>query len=460
MSTPAMVPMLSPDGRSGDIPHDRVNEALAAGFKGAVVMTSPDGQQGYIPHDRAQEAIQAGFKVGQPSANAFADRGQNAEGFMSTLGSDLKGMAKGAITPFPYQIGKQAYGDLKSFLASGKTPAQVAAEQRAAAGHGTAYQVGAMANEALGVNVQGEEQAADVGDVSGVLGHASAVPAAMAATAGVAKGLPPIAKKVGGVAARAGVEAVLQPVGKQFRFGKDPTGFVIDNGITANSLEELHNNIKQVVDDKSTQLDAALKQSPATVNLAPAKKVIANAMQDAMQKRDAATVGKLTELYQRLNSRIVPGQTSIKSTPSPNSVPAWEAAQVKRGIQQSINWAESADKPLNDVKLQVQHAIGEGLHQSVPETAALDESISSGIEAQKAAEKQWLNQQAGRRTVRYGTRVPLIGGAIGGAIGGTPGAAAGATIGRVAVQGLAEPAVGTRLGRLGRLPPAQTPYPR
>jgi hypothetical protein len=122
MSTSALVPMISPDGRLGDIPAERVNEATAAGFKQAVVMTSPDGQLGYVPHDRANEAVKAGFKVGQPSAQAFADRGQNAEGFASAVGSDLAGMAKGAApllagpAGVAYQAGKQAIGEAKSYV--------------------------------------------------------------------------------------------------------------------------------------------------------------------------------------------------------------------------------------------------------------------------------------------------------------------------------------------------------
>lgn len=446
MSTPSLVPMISPDGRSGDIPADRVNEALAAGFKGAVVMTSPDGQQGYVPHDRANDAIKAGFKVGQPGAQAFADRGQNAEGGFSALGSDLVGMVKGAASNPAAMLGATGPIALGRQLAG----SGAAYQERVKAGRAPAYAVAAGANEAIGVNAKGMEQSADQGSMSGVLGHAAAVPVAMAITEGVAKGAPVVTRVAAKGISRAGVEAVLQPVGKQFRFGKDPTGFVIDNGITANSLEELHNNIKSVVDDKAVQLDSALKQSNATVNVGAAKQVVRDAIQDAMQKRDAATVGKLTELYNRLGNRIVPGQMSLKNVAAPNSIPAWEAAQVKRGIQDSINWADSAEKPINDVKLQVQHVLGDNLHKAVPETAALDDAISSGIEAKKAAEKQWQNEQAGRRTVRNGTRIPLATGAIGGLMGGPAGVAAGATVGRIAVQGLGQPAIGTRLGRLGK----------
>lgn len=259
---------------------------------------------------------------------------------------------------------------------------------------------------------------------------------------------PEIQQAVGKTAARSGVEAVLQPQAKQFRFGKDPVGFIVDNGISANSFEELHTNIESKVNDKVQQLDAALKQTPATVNLASAKKVVTNAIQDAMQKRDAATVGKLTDVYQRLSNRTVPGQNGVRSVPAPNSIPAWEAAQVKRGIQESINWSDQTAKPVNNVLMQVQHEIGDTLHKAVPETAALDESISSGIEAKKAAEVQWLKDQAGKRTFKNSTRATVGGALIGGAIGGPTGAAMGAGIGKFGAKALGYPTVGTYLSKV------------
>jgi hypothetical protein len=62
MSTPT-VPVFSQDGQLGDIPYERLHDALAAGFKIGVNMTSPDGKPGVIPADRLQEAQKSGFKV-------------------------------------------------------------------------------------------------------------------------------------------------------------------------------------------------------------------------------------------------------------------------------------------------------------------------------------------------------------------------------------------------------------
>ena len=56
------MPMIAPDGTSGDIPTVNVQKALAAGFKNAVEMSAPDGTKGYVPQERIWDATKAGFK--------------------------------------------------------------------------------------------------------------------------------------------------------------------------------------------------------------------------------------------------------------------------------------------------------------------------------------------------------------------------------------------------------------
>ncbi len=62
MST-SMVPMLSPDGQIGDVPQDRVNDAIAKGFKVGADLTDPSGKVGVVPLDRVHDAIKAGFQL-------------------------------------------------------------------------------------------------------------------------------------------------------------------------------------------------------------------------------------------------------------------------------------------------------------------------------------------------------------------------------------------------------------
>jgi hypothetical protein len=61
-------PMLAPDGTSGEIPVERVNDAIKAGFRMGVNMIAPSGESGTIPVEHAEKALKAGFKMGSAPA--------------------------------------------------------------------------------------------------------------------------------------------------------------------------------------------------------------------------------------------------------------------------------------------------------------------------------------------------------------------------------------------------------
>lgn len=437
MSTPSLVPMISPDGRSGDIPADRVNEALAAGFKGAVVMTSPDGQQGYVPHDRANEAINAGFKVGQPSAQAFADRGQNKEGFLSALGSDLKGMAKGAApmvlgpAGMAYQSGKQSLADYQSYKMTGKTLAERDAEARAAAGHGKLYQVGAGVNEQLGVNVKGMEQAADNGDVGGVVGHAAAVPTAMAATAGIVRGVPMIAnalKPVAGSAAEGLYRSALKPsttipLEKSARIvqtGLDSRIPISPDGVE--KLNALQAELNKTISDKVSS------DPMAFINKGKVAQRLKGTYQDFSQQvnptPDIKRIGNVREDFMRANSA---------------NIPAAKAQAMKQGTYQSIKSAAYGEMKTATVEAQkaLARGIKEELEVQFPEIKKLNSQEGKYIELDSVLERA-VNRIGNHQTIGLGT--PMATGA-GGAIGGGPGAVAAFTIKQV----LDNPAVKSKL---------------
>lgn len=63
MSAAATLPMISPDGRTGDIPEDRAPDAINKGFSVGQDMLSPDGKSGVVPIDKVHEAIGKGFQL-------------------------------------------------------------------------------------------------------------------------------------------------------------------------------------------------------------------------------------------------------------------------------------------------------------------------------------------------------------------------------------------------------------
>lgn len=226
MTTPAQTPdlsnlngktpMIGPDGHFYAVPLESQNDAVQHNYKPAVLMTSDTGEVHAVPHESVSEALAHKWTVGQPPK-------PDPQGGWSTLGSDIWGALKGAanqgvamsstlmgipneqqrdlgITPVTDTI-KQTVQNI---------PAQYKSEKEA--GYSAPYRALAPVASAIGVNVPGMEESAKEGDVSGVVGHAAAVPVMMAATAGLAKGAGAAGEAVAGVG-KSPVPAVLPETG-------------------------------------------------------------------------------------------------------------------------------------------------------------------------------------------------------------------------------------------------------
>jgi hypothetical protein len=58
-----MAPVIAPDGSTGEVPIERLQDAIKAGGKPAVWMKAPDGSPGIVPRERALDAINAGGRA-------------------------------------------------------------------------------------------------------------------------------------------------------------------------------------------------------------------------------------------------------------------------------------------------------------------------------------------------------------------------------------------------------------
>lgn len=181
-----MVQVFAPDGTLGDIPYDRLHDALGQGAKIAAKVKAPDGTVGFVPGDRVPDALKAG---GQrvPLDGNDADGGK--PGFWSQAYSKAASMvpskeesirALGGSGVTAYQLAtnpKQAIGQ-----ALQQTPGlQQAQEYLRSRGAGESIPRAALntAGTMVGVNPAAQEAAAAQGNTSGVLADA-AVPAAAA----------------------------------------------------------------------------------------------------------------------------------------------------------------------------------------------------------------------------------------------------------------------------------------
>lgn len=201
------VPVFAPDGTLGDIPQERLQDAVKAGGIPGVNFKDPQGNLGVIPANRTQDAVKAGgtiipFQTAQPQQ----------PGVLDTIGSDLKGMLMSGLS-----AGTTAQR-VKNLATSGPTmPTPEENAQRKAKGLGPTYRALVPAAEAIGMNVKGTEQSADEGNVSGVVGHAIAPTLPFLAGMGISKGASAIADNLPSnvrAKAGAGLNQVSQVVGK------------------------------------------------------------------------------------------------------------------------------------------------------------------------------------------------------------------------------------------------------
>ena len=179
-SAVSTVPIISPDGKVGDVPFTQMKAAMAAGGKLGVSVTDPNGKPGTVPADRVQDAVRAGGKI-----VPYGEQETQHPGFWATAAEDLKGLLHpGGFSPYPGMD-----QDAKSAAATQHAEED---QSRKAAGYSLPYRVGAPFAQAVGANVPGMEKSAAEGDVGGVLGHAAAPVGTILAGEAVAHGAPPV----------------------------------------------------------------------------------------------------------------------------------------------------------------------------------------------------------------------------------------------------------------------------
>jgi hypothetical protein len=154
-----MVTIFDPQGNKGEIPQDRLLDAVKAGAKPAVTMKAPDGSLGDIPADRMQEAVKAGASV-----VPLQEQENQHPGLWHAIASDAVGFAKSILNAGPE-------------MANGDQMHQDAEYQQKLINEGHSAPYRAL----MSLTPEGMRESAESGDVGGVAGH-TVVPVATAAS--------------------------------------------------------------------------------------------------------------------------------------------------------------------------------------------------------------------------------------------------------------------------------------
>src|SRR4051812_16231478 len=109
MSSPVMIPMISPTGKIGDVPQENVGAAVQAGFKIGAEMISPKGKLGVIPIDQVVQASQAGFMLKPPGMPAAPQPKMQ----MSNVATAIQNSPSGADPQNPANPTQQGYAQME-----------------------------------------------------------------------------------------------------------------------------------------------------------------------------------------------------------------------------------------------------------------------------------------------------------------------------------------------------------
>jgi hypothetical protein len=340
----------------------------------------------------------------------------NRPGMLSTAANDLKGMFSANSDPRQRMgLGTKA----GAVIGNEENQAKYDAEQKSRkdAGYSAPYRALApVAEYGVGVNVPGIEHSADIGDTSGVVGHAgaAALPNVLPFVAkGVSKLAPGLAEHALGVTSRLkGRGRTIGPAILEETRGVNP--------------ETVRDSASHRIGELNNELESAAATSPNQSRTTPALNIIDDALAKAKIRNSGATIERLNAVKDQLTKEYGTGNV-IPQISSPERV-----LNLKRGIGELTNsWGPGAvDRPLQSTLKRVYGALDGELDAAVPESKSLNQKMSSLIPAEKRAEITASKENFGQRVLgRFGARTGAMAPALMGAGLGSTHGPLGATIG-------------------------------
>jgi hypothetical protein len=409
----ATVPMLAPDGQSGEIPQDKVQDALKAGFKQAVEMTSPDGKTGYIPADRQQDALRVGFKLTAPTPPGMLE----PHGDWTDV---LRGAAQGIK-----QLVSHPFDSVSQVPSIAATPTPTIYGSPSAQGQAVGAQNQAVAENANNIRQQVQAAKEHPAYMAGeIIGPALA-------THGAAKLLPKIPKVMGraallGKTPEAVYESALKPstaLSPSDRAEFVRTGLENELPVSKGGLERLGDLIdsyNQAIEAEintapnrpidpnkvATRADIARAKFARQVNARRDLKSIESSREEFLdeQGRTAGTPAQPTGILDAQGNPIM--RPALPAQPAP-AMNASDAQAMKRGTYQVLagKFGEQGS-----ASVEAQKALARGLKEEIanqfPEISKLNAAESRLLDLQPILERA-VNRASNHQAVGIGT--PLVG---------------------------------------------------
>lgn len=361
----------------------------------------PPLPQGYALDNASVPPLPKGYSLDSQSIGNQAA----PKGFWSTLGSDIEGMMPHSLS----DAAKSSASGLALVSTGGlsEIPSLVKAyEASRAEGHGIPYAATSAEAQGLGVNVPGMEESAQQGDVGGVLGHAVAVPAVAAFTAGVAKGAGVVSDAAGraallGRSPEAAYESALKPsttIPEGRRAALVQTGLQEGIPVSKAGIDLLNSKISDLSDSITNKINAGAGNGVTVNPYKVTSRLNQTASRFSNQVNPEADLGAISDA----------GNEFLRNNPQP--IPADQAQAMKQGT-----YAQLGDKAYGEMSTATKEAqkalaraIKEELASQIPEISQLNADEGRLLNLEPVLEKA-INRIGNHQLIGIGTPITTAG---------------------------------------------------
>lgn len=337
---------------------------LGLGLAGIGKLTGQERlvEQGLSTAEKASEPTDFGF-FGKISPIGTTPEGET----MSTLRTAQQGAGVGA--------------ELSSWLMGGGGTASAAeqiAKQNVLKALKEATKFGALTGGlgTLGISLQeqAKEDQFDLGKTAFETGVGTALGGAFGLATGGLLESPRIAQQLSEEGAPRIINSLIKPLAKDFAYGKNPGRAVAQEGIIANSLEELQQKISTVRQSTGAQLGEALKQVPTqSISLEDTLVYLDKAASEAVKMNDNSLLNRINSVKMAITDELqnVDGKIVSSGKRDLSNVPLSEVPNLKKLIGEMTRWTtnRTEDELTNKALKQTYGAVKEKMMNAVRESS-------------------------------------------------------------------------------------------
>lgn len=195
------------------------------------------------------------------------------------------------------------------------------------------------------------------------------------------------------------VNSLIKPLTKNFSYAKNPGRGIVEEGIVANSLDDLSDKVISAETRVWNELSQKVQTSKATIDLSD----ITNPIDDEIArlsrtpKTNSALIKRLNDTKDDLlGSLRIQGGTIRTKLQSLKSSTAQKALELKQAIGDVTKWTgnQSDDNAVNGALKKVYGKVKEKVNNAVPDSKELNERLADLISAKSAIKyRSVLNQR-------------------------------------------------------------------